>query len=102
MRQRRDSLGQQDGGLGTSGLLLGVSSSSVQPDTPASWGSGLRSWGQGAGNSPGPFPALRGQGLGLRYLPVRGAQRGAPDIGSSQFLRWKGGRWLAGWATDRW
>ena len=26
MRQRRDSLGQQDGGLGTSGLLLGVSS----------------------------------------------------------------------------
>ena len=80
MRQRRDRWGSR---MGPGDLPPGVSSSSTQPDAPASRGLGLGSWGQGEGNSPGPFPALRGQGLCLRYLPILGAPRGAPDRGSS-------------------
>lgn len=82
MRPRRDSWRQRDGGLGPVGCCRGQLQQ--RPARHASQlGVGAQELGAAGADSPGPFPALRGQGLCLRYLPIQGAQRGAPDIGSS-------------------
>ena len=87
-------LGQQDGAWGPA---AGVSSSSTQPDTPASWGPGLRSWGRGRGTAQAPSQRSEHKGCVSVISPSWG-----PSVGLlteevlGKCLRWKGGRWLAG------